>query len=249
MSRPPADPIADGPVIQASYTRALEQKLKLAGVFAALADTAARPGWAAPLVAMASYSLVFKAGPGAFIEAAQKAGVSGAVVPDLPVEEAEELSNLARDRDFKLVLLVTPTTSPARAEKVVKACSGFVYVVSVVGTTGAREALPAQLRAHLARLRAMTDLPLCVGFGVSRPEHARDLKDVTPFIRRMRLVKDTLEVAALRRAARISAAGMETLMRAVRPGMNDLEAAGITASDVPTTSSRSASATISWAST
>ena len=197
---PFSDPIADGPVIQASYTRALEKKLKLADVFAALRDTTARPGWDTPLVAMASYSLMFKMGPSAFIDAAQKAGVSGAVVPDLPVEEADELAKLARDRDFKLVLLVTPTTSPARAEKVVKACGGFVYVVSVVGITGAREALPAALREQLARLRTMTDLPLCVGFGVSRPEQVRDLKDIADGIIVGSAVVKKLEAAATDRA-------------------------------------------------
>ena len=175
---PFSDPIADGPVIQASYTRALGAGLKLADVFAATRDVAARPGWATPLVAMASYSLVYKKGPAAFMDAAAAAGLSGAVVPDLPVEEAEELSKLAADRDFKLVLLVTPTTSPARAEKVVRACGGFVYVVSVVGITGERDRLPVELHAQIARLRTMTDLPLCVGFGVSRPEHVRELKDL-----------------------------------------------------------------------
>ncbi len=175
---PFSDPIADGPVIQASYTRALAPGLKLADVFAATATVAARPGWTMPMVAMASYSLVHKRGPEAFIAAATAAGLSGAVVPDLPVEEAEELSKLAADRDFKLILLVTPTTSPARAEKVVKACGGFVYVVSVIGITGARDRLPVQLGDMLARLRTMTDLPLCVGFGVSRPEHVRELKEL-----------------------------------------------------------------------
>src|SRR5215471_16631498 len=102
---------------------------------------------------MASYSLLFKKGPGAFIDAARAAGLSGVIVPDLPVEEAEELSKLTADRDFKLILLVTPTTSPQRAEKVVKACSGFVYVVSTVGITGARDRLPDGLRELLARLR------------------------------------------------------------------------------------------------
>jgi tryptophan synthase alpha chain len=130
------------------------------------------------MVAMASYSLVYRKGPEAFIERAKAAGLSGAVVPDLPVEEAEEFSRLAKGRDFSPVLLVTPTTSPERAEKVVRACGGFVYVVSVVGITGARESLPAALREQLARLRTMTDLPLCVGFGVSKPEHARELKDI-----------------------------------------------------------------------
>lgn len=173
---PFSDPIADGAVIQASYTRALDKGLRIADIFAAVKDVTARPGWATPLVAMASYSLMYKKGPAAFIETAKAAGLSGAVVPDLPVEEAEELSKLTADRDFKLILLVTPTTSPERAEKVVRACSGFVYVVSVVGITGERDKLPTQLREQIARLRTMTSLPLCVGFGVSRPEHVRELK-------------------------------------------------------------------------
>src|SRR5581483_5450084 len=136
------------------------------------------PGWRMPLVAMASYSLVFRKGVEAFLDAAQNAGLSGVIVPDLPAEEADDLAKRCRDRDFKLVLLVTPTTSPERAERVVRACSGFVYVVSVVGITGERDRLPAQLRDMLARLRRVTELPLCVGFGVSRPEHVRELREV-----------------------------------------------------------------------
>lgn len=197
---PFSDPIADGPVIQASYTRALEKHLKLADVFAAVKDVAARPGWATPMVAMASYSLLFKKGPAAFIDTAKAAGLSGAVVPDLPVEEAEELAKLATDRDFKLILLVTPTTSPARAEKVVKACGGFVYVVSVVGITGARDRMPPQLKEQIARLRTMTDLPLCVGFGVSRPEHVRELKDLADGVIVGSALVKKLELAATDRA-------------------------------------------------
>lgn len=200
---PFSDPIADGPVIQASYTRALDKGLKLADVFATLRDVSARAA-NTPLVAMASYSLMYRKGPDAFIDTAKAAGVSGAVVPDLPVEEAEELAKLARDRDFKLILLVTPTTSPQRAEKVVKACGGFVYVVSVVGITGAREALPAALRDQLARLRTMTDLPLCVGFGVSKPEQVRDLKDIADGIIVGSAVVKKLEAAATDRAKAIA---------------------------------------------
>jgi tryptophan synthase alpha chain len=178
---PFSDPIADGPVIQASYTRALDKGLKLADLFATLTEVTADMASGGrqppvPLVAMASYSLIFKKGPAAFLDAARAAGLSGAVVPDLPVEEADDLAKLFADRDFKLVLLVTPTTSPERAARVVKACGGFVYVVSVVGITGERDRLPAQLRDQIARLRQLTDLPLCVGFGVSRPDHVRDLK-------------------------------------------------------------------------
>jgi tryptophan synthase alpha chain len=175
---PFSDPIADGPVIQASYTRALANRLKLADVFETAAGVTASPGWRTPLVAMASYSLVHRKGPAGFVAAAKAAGFSGAVLPDLPVEEADEFAAVARGEGFHPILLVTPTTAPARAERVVRACGGFVYVVSVVGITGERAALPAALRDMLARLRTMTDLPLCVGFGVSRPEHVRELREI-----------------------------------------------------------------------
>jgi tryptophan synthase alpha chain len=208
---PFSDPIADGPVIQASYTRALGKHLKLADVFDALKDVTTRPAWSMPMVAMASYTLMFKKGPGAFIDSAKAAGLSGAIVPDLPAEEAEDLSKLAADRDFKLVLLVTPTTSPARAEKILKACSGFVYVVSVVGITGARDRLPEGLRDLLARLRTLTDLPLCVGFGVSKPEHVRELKEIADGVIVGSALVKKLESAATDRAAAL--AGVRQLVK------------------------------------
>ena len=211
---PFSDPIADGPVIQASYTRALDKRLKTAEVFDALKRVTARPEWHAPLVAMASYSIMFRTGPGAFMDAARAAGLSGCVVPDVPVEEADELARLARDRDFKLILLVTPTTSPERAAKVVAACSGFVYVVSVVGITGAREALPAALREQLARLRSLTDLPLCVGFGVSKPEQVAELKDVADGVIVGSAVVRHLEAAARDRATAL--ADVTAFVRALR---------------------------------
>jgi tryptophan synthase alpha chain len=219
---PFSDPIADGPVIQASYTRALDKGLKLADVFATLRavdeEFAKTPHIIPPpRVAMASYSLVYRRGAAQFMDAAKAAGLSGAVVPDMPVEEADELSKLARDRDFKLVLLVTPTTSPQRAEKVVKACGGFVYVVSVVGITGAREALPAALRDQLARLRTMTDLPLCVGFGVSKPEHVRDLKDIADGVIVGSAVVKKLEAAATDRATAL--AGVCQLVKELRAAL------------------------------
>lgn len=216
---PFSDPIADGPVIQASYTRALDKHLKLAELFAALRDITQRPGWTAPLVAMASYSLMFKKGPAAFIDMAKAAGLSGAVVPDLPVEEAAELAKLAADRDFKVILLVTPTTSPARAEKIVKACSGFVYVVSVVGITGARDRMPVNLRELLARLRTMTDLPLCVGFGVSKPEHVRDLKEIADGVIVGSALVKKLEAAGQDRTAAL--AGVKQLVTELSWALKD----------------------------
>jgi tryptophan synthase alpha chain len=175
---PFSDPIADGPVIQASYTRALAKGLSVEAIFETIKSVTSGPGWATPVVAMASYSLVWRKGLEAFVDAAKAAGLSGIVAPDLPVEEADDFAAVCKERDFKLILLVTPTTDPKRTERIVKTCSGFVYVVGVVGITGARANLAADLPEHLARLRTLTNLPLCVGFGVSTPEHVKALKGV-----------------------------------------------------------------------
>jgi tryptophan synthase alpha chain len=203
---PFSDPIADGPVIQASYTRALRNGLKLADVFRTLQQV--HHAWLAqptPLVAMASYSLIYRMGGAAFIDAAHNAGLCGVVLPDLPVEEADDFATLAHARNFHPILLVTPTTSPARAEKVVKVCRGFVYVVSVVGITGTREALPAELREQIRRLRNLTDLPLCVGFGVSKPEHVRELQGLADGVIVGSAVVKRLENAAHDRHAAMTA--------------------------------------------
>jgi tryptophan synthase alpha chain len=178
---PYSDPIADGSVIQASYSRALAGGLRIADVFACarrLADSLDLAGGVVPLVAMVSYSLVYRGGPEQFLDRAKTAGLSGAIVPDLPVEEAEELARLAAARDFKLIQLVTPTTPPDRAVRIARTSTGFLYCVSVTGITGERERLPEELRGQLAWLRTKTALPLCVGFGISKPEHVHLLRDL-----------------------------------------------------------------------
>ncbi len=130
-----------------------------------------------PLVAMVSYSIVTRRGPEAFLRMAKESGFSGAIVPDLPLEESAGLSDMAGKRDFKLIHLVTPTTSAERAAQIVQRSTGFVYCVSVAGITGERAALPAELLEQLHWLRQRTALPLCVGFGVSKPEHVRMLRE------------------------------------------------------------------------
>jgi tryptophan synthase alpha chain len=180
---PYSDPIADGAVVQASYARALDKGLKIDDVFtcvrrllalretpSGLKDT--------PLVGMVSYSLVHHRGPEAFIKRAKDAGFSGAIIHDLPVEESEVAARLAAAHDFKLIQLVTPTTPPERAVRIARASSGFLYCVSVTGITGERDRLPDQLLDQLGWLRRQTDLPLCVGFGISKPEHVRMLREV-----------------------------------------------------------------------
>jgi tryptophan synthase alpha chain len=172
---PYSDPIADGPVIQASYTRALERGVHVEDIFAAVGKFAV-PN--TPLLAMVSYSLIHRRGAGAFLQRAAEAGFSGAIVPDLPWEESEPLSRLAAHRDFKLIHLVTPTTPRERARAIAQRSTGFVYCVSVTGITGERDRLPSELLEQLAWLRRQTDLPLCVGFGISRPEHVNMLREV-----------------------------------------------------------------------
>ncbi len=178
---PYSDPIADGPVIQASYTRALARGVRVDSIFACIRELAGSLPIAEqkiPLVAMTSYTLVHRRGPEAFLAQAEVAGLSGAIVPDLPIEEADELARLAAARHFKLIQLVTPTTPRDRATRIARSSTGFVYYVSVAGITGERDRLPEQLVGQLRWLRGETELPICVGFGISKPEQVQMLRDV-----------------------------------------------------------------------
>jgi tryptophan synthase alpha chain len=173
---PYSDPIADGAVIQASYTRSLARGIKVKDIFAALATVT--PTLGVPVVTMTSYAIVFRHGPEHFADEAVSAGLAGAIVPDLPVEESESLAEVFRSRGLSLIQLVTPTTSAERSERIVAASSGFLYYVSIAGITGERTSLPDDLVANVTRLRSQSGLPVCVGFGISQPEHVRQLRDV-----------------------------------------------------------------------
>ncbi len=176
---PYSDPIADGPTIQASYTRALANHITLDGIFRHFREhhATAKNESGPPLVAMVSYALMMRRGLERFVSDAQAAGFSGAIVPDLPLEESQQLAKLARERDFKLIFLVTPTTPLERARRIAELSTGFLYFVSVTGITGERKELPPELKTQLAALREATRIPICVGFGISRPEHVRALRD------------------------------------------------------------------------
>lgn len=173
---PYSDPIADGPVIQASYTRALEKKVKLADILATLGGVC--PDLGAPVVTMVSYAIVYRHGPERYCDEAARRGVAGLIVPDLPADESASLAELVRVRDLSLIQLVTPTTPRERAVRICQTSSGFVYYVSVAGITGERTALPPELVDNVAWLRTQTDLPICIGFGVSQPEHVKLLAPV-----------------------------------------------------------------------
>jgi tryptophan synthase alpha chain len=173
---PYSDPIADGPVIQASYTRALGKGVTLEQVFGIARDAAARV--AMPILAMASYSLVFRRGIDRFVGDATAAGLAGFVVPDLPVEESDDLDAACRAAGLALVRLVTPTTPPERAAAIAAKSTGFLYCVSVAGVTGARTELPAGLIDRVKWLRTQTDVPILVGFGISSPEQVKAVCEV-----------------------------------------------------------------------
>lgn len=173
---PYSDPIADGPVIQASYTRALERKIKLADILAALADVT--PETKCPVVTMVSYAIIHRHGPEQFVKDAQSAGVAGAIVPDLLVEEAAAFKQICDAADFSLIQLVSPATPRERALRIAESSSGFIYYVSVMGITGERRELPSELVENVTWLRGQTDLPVCIGFGISTAEHARQLAPV-----------------------------------------------------------------------
>ena len=173
---PYSDPIADGPVIQASYTRALGKGLTLADVFDAAKQASARVSM--PILAMASYSLIFRRGIDRFVADAVAAGLAGFVVPDLPIEESDDLDTACRQAGLALVRLVTPTTPPDRAEAIAKKSTGFLYCVSVAGVTGARTELPPGLIDRVKWLRSKTSVPILVGFGISSPEQVKAVAEV-----------------------------------------------------------------------
>jgi len=170
---PFSDPIADGPVIQASMTRALDAGTSVEQVFAAV--TQARPSVSMGLVAMVSYSIVYCVGLERFVADAAKAGFDGFIFPDLPLEESQDARDAVADAGLILSMLIAPTTPIERAQQIAAASTGFAYVVSRRGITGESRALPPDLPDRLAKLREVTDAPMAVGFGISSPDQVRDV--------------------------------------------------------------------------
>ena len=173
---PYSDPIADGPVIQASYTRALNAGMTLTKMFDIV--SAFSKSHSMPLLAMASYSLIYRNGIKTFVKRGQESGLAGFVVPDLPLEESDELDTQCRLAGLALVRLVTPTTPPERAREIARRSTGFLYCVSVAGVTGERTALPENLVERIKWLREESDVPILVGFGISTAEQAREVAAV-----------------------------------------------------------------------
>ena len=212
---PYSDPIADGPVIQSSYTRALAARITLETVFGIAREAANRVTM--PILAMASYSLVYRRGIDRFVADAVAAGLAGFVVPDLPVEESDDLDHACRTAGLALVRLVTPTTLPERAAAIAKKSTGFLYCVSVAGVTGARTELPPGLIDRVKWLRTQTDVPILVGFGISSPDQVKAVCEVADGA--------IVGSALVRMVAEQAAAGPAALATAVERFVGDLAAA------------------------
>ncbi len=171
---PFSDPVADGVTVQRAAERSLSAGTTLKGVLDLVKRLRAR-SVTMPICLFSYVNPVFKMGYENFIKAAKAAGANGALLVDLPPEAAETYCSLARKNDFETVFLTSPTTSEQRL-RLIDACStGFVYYVSREGVTGAQETLPQQLSDKLAALRQNLSNPLAVGFGISTPEHVKQL--------------------------------------------------------------------------
>jgi tryptophan synthase alpha chain len=174
---PFSDPLADGPVIQHATQVALQNGMTVAHCLE-MVRAARANGVKIPLVLMGYYNPLLRFGVERFAQEACDAGVDGVIVPDLPPEEAAELGRACEANGLDLVFLAAPTSTEARLSKIAHATRGFLYMVSLRGVTGAREALPRELGEFVQRARAVTDKPLCVGFGISSGENARRVAEI-----------------------------------------------------------------------
>uniref|UniRef100_A0A0E0KK67 Uncharacterized protein n=1 Tax=Oryza punctata TaxID=4537 RepID=A0A0E0KK67_ORYPU len=170
---PYSDPLADGPVIQAAATRALKKGATFDSVIAMLKGVI--PELSCPIVIFTYYNPILKRGVSNFMAIIKQAGVHGLVVPDLPLEETALLRNEAVMHGIELVLLTTPTTPTERMKEIAKASEGFIYLVSSVGVTGARSNVNLRVEYLLQEIKKVTDKPVAVGFGISTPEHVKQI--------------------------------------------------------------------------
>ncbi len=196
---PFSDPMAEGKTIQRASERALAAGTSLRRVLELVRRLRARVDL--PLVLMGYANNFLKPGAVPFAEATATAGVDGIITVDLPPEEDDDYYGALRDAGIDPILLASPTTSPARLEMLAKETSGFLYFVSLTGVTGARSELSATLEQEVAAVRGASDVPVCVGFGVSTPEHAARVATFADGVVVGSALIDRLEGAASREAA------------------------------------------------
>lgn len=172
---PYSDPLADGPTIQAAATRALQQGVTLDDVLGLVKEIS--PEIKAPIILFTYYNPILNRGIESFLKQIAAAGVQGLVVPDLPLEEAESLIKPAAEIGIEVILLVAPTSPKDRITAIAKQSQGFIYLVSVTGVTGIRQEVASRVPELLQQMRAVTDKPIGVGFGISAPQQAKQVKE------------------------------------------------------------------------
>jgi len=170
---PFSDPLADGPVIQRATERALAAGTTLSGVLDLLRSI--RSDIRAPIVIFSYANPILRLGAERFADRAREAGVDGVLILDLPIEEADESRTMLAARGIDTILLLSPTTTDDRLRRAAELGSGFLYAISRLGVTGARDALAAGAQDIVARIRKVSDLPVALGFGISRPDHVREV--------------------------------------------------------------------------
>jgi tryptophan synthase alpha chain len=170
---PFSDPLADGPVIQRATERALAGGTTLAGVLDMVGRL--RPALRTPIVLFSYVNPILRLGAERFADRARDAGVDGVLVLDLPIEEAGEFRTLMASRGIDTILLLSPTTTDDRLRKAASLGSGFLYAISRLGVTGARDAIAEGAEDMVRRIRTCSSLPIALGFGISKPEHVREV--------------------------------------------------------------------------
>ena len=172
---PYSDPLADGPTIQAAATRALQKNVRLDDVLSIVTKVA--PKIEIPIILFTYYNPIYYRGVESFLQQVKGAGVNGLVVPDLPLEEADLLLKSAKKIGIEVTLLVAPTSSQERIKAIANKSEGFIYLVSVTGVTGIRAEMASGIKDLISDLHDTTDKPIGVGFGISSPEQAKQIKD------------------------------------------------------------------------
>jgi tryptophan synthase alpha chain len=210
IGMPFSDPLADGPTIQAATQVALANGITVSRCLEAVRTLRGR-GVRQPMLMMGYLNPILAYGVERFAADAHAAGADGLIIPDLPPEEATQAAHACHKEGLALVFFLAPTSDEKRIELVAAQTSGFIYVVSLAGVTGARSALPADLTAFIARLREHTDQPLVLGFGISQPEHARAMNG---------LVDGFIVGSALVRAGGEGAEAVEALARTLRGALD-----------------------------
>jgi tryptophan synthase alpha chain len=174
---PFSDPLADGPTIQCASERALKNGVTLRKVISLVKDL--RQVTRIPIVLMTYFNPVFKYGVENFVKDSRAAGVDGVIVPDLPPDEADDFINLSRRMGLDTIFLLAPTSTDERIKKVTKASKGFIYYVSITGITGAALLLDGSMDVLISKIKKYTDKPVAVGFGVSAPDDASAVAEIS----------------------------------------------------------------------